>query len=241
MAIEIPELYPPKVRVLINRVANPYFSQKGLGGISYYTREYLIALVELEPALYPLTLTDDYRRKIAHQGFVAMPWQYVVYFIAPYYGAGFSAQYVFIYWSKQRIKTLDDPVISALIPDIDNRYAGLVCMGNTSVHGLGLNELVVETTARLYAGSKNTNLHEGGWNIPSAYQTFEEWVAASQADPLCWLKWKEFDIKERTWSLRNFFPAPKSENPVEAVAEPAAAKPVVKKRVVKAKLEVAQL
>lgn len=180
------------------------------GTILYKTfdEKSLRLLVEVPPGTFPINVTHFPGGRysgvapvpMTHE--VAMPWQYFVFMNEGTWEYQHFSLAVF--WSKHQIKSLDDLVMAAKIPDTD---AGFVCLGNTMdrlPRDTPFFEKVTWTMTNFFGHSTFTTLH-GGYNFPRDYESLEEWAKDSEKSPFGYLRWREWEENKLKTPLRGFF------------------------------------
>jgi hypothetical protein len=129
--------------------------------------------------------------------YLSMPFQYMVFPFSEvanvtYPNIKWRIDDVSLFWSQKRLKTLDQTVIPARLPNVYRDY-GRICFGGTAPQGnLELDERVDTIVNQFFTPASVFNA-DLGWNIPEPYETFREWAVATKADPLVALKWDWWD------------------------------------------------
>lgn len=160
-------------------------------------------VIETAPQRATLTFNfdHDYPRTRRESVEVQLPWTYLLAEIDTY---GYKNPYVrntYIYWAKERIKTLDDVLIAAVLPNVTqtdrvlkNGASAYICVGTTiSLAGNDYSTLLgkLETFTRAFYESDFTD-HLNGWRYPHTYANLAAWHKASEENPLCFLEWNNW-------------------------------------------------
>lgn len=124
---------------------------------------------------------------------VSLPWQYFVGTFTPVEkprnGINWQFSGLYLYWAKDRIKSLLDMVYN---PQLPNVYAGSgqICLGETVIDStLNPDERMESLIGDFYSPASIFNA-ELEWNIP--WGDMSMWEANSEANPLWWREWRHF-------------------------------------------------
>lgn len=157
---------------------------RGTRGEQYY-------VVELKPNTYELTHTlfydEDEDRYNPDISTVSMPWQYMVGSFSPSpnprEGVNWVFHGLFLYWSIERVTSLDSRVFIGMVPNIYHEN-GKICLGDTSPDStLEPNERMEILTSNFYTPASVFNA-ELSLNLP--YLDIKLWEKASAEDMLWW-------------------------------------------------------
>jgi len=125
--------------------------------------------------------------------YLSMPFQYMVFPFeevasTAYPNIKWRLGDVYIFWSQTRLKTLDQIVIPARLPNVYRDY-GRICFGSTAPQGnMELDERVDSIVNEFFTPASVFN-SDLDWNFPAPYTSFREWAVATKSDPLIALKW----------------------------------------------------
>lgn len=133
---------------------------------------------------------------------LAFPWVYFAFHMVttdPALKGDWSCQNWTIWWSKNRVMSLNDRVNVVSLP---NCYAdGRICFGNLGRAGnTSLADFVNGTVNMFWTSTFNEDLTI---RYPGGYKDFDEWQSASAANPEVWTTWPE--LQSGTKNLKDVF------------------------------------
>jgi hypothetical protein len=174
-------------------------------------------IIELDPGLR-FFKTEDHKVGLK----LSMPWQYFAFsFIqnsnSAYPALVWQTQDYHLFWSPVRIRTLQDRVTPAFLPNIYRRDSGRICFGNTTPDStIELAERVDTIVNEFFSPASLFN-QDLEWNLPPAYESFRAWAIASRNNALVSLKWPVWESYNWGRSLSEYMVVPEGYNRLEAI------------------------
>lgn len=184
-------------------------------------------LIELEPSVQTMKVRLGETTETIKPFAVAIPWQYFYFVFRRNAVNVANIPFTFLesrlFWAPRRINFLidgseeisemynrgdisgrEDWVTPAKLPNIYRDAK--ICFGNTAPDSTMPLAQRIEAVINDFFSPDSVFNNDLGWNLPAHYSSFLSWQRDSKIDPMCFLKWREFERWEYGMGMGGLFP-----------------------------------
>ncbi len=132
---------------------------------------------------------------------ISIPWTYFLFDFEtsgdPMEGRNWMHTNTRLYWAKEQVTKITDPLMTALVPNVDNR--GQICWGSTGVDGTLPLGIRVDRTVEEFYRTEFTHSNGAGspWQSETGQDDWKMWEAKSKLNPAAFLEIPEWDPKNK--------------------------------------------